>query len=204
MAGLARRTRWKRSPPAGASRVWDLNDVLIRSPQLFYFFRKSILSALLSGCCVGWESYGGPLGCRAGSGSQGLSHCPSQEQGSWGLWDSPSPGNETSPWGQDGLRPGWDVGPQVGLAQPCPWPGRAGLWGDGTWPCWGLAGAGAASPGVMWGPGPGAGGRAPLGISRGSVAWWCPQAPDTFTPPHSSSELLSYSPPSCCLFWLLT
>lgn len=72
VAGLARRTRWKRSPPVGASRVWDLNDVLIRSPQLFYFLRKLPLSALLSGCCVGWELWEPP-------GVQG--------RGRWGHWE---------------------------------------------------------------------------------------------------------------------
>lgn len=141
-------------------------------------------------------SYGGPLGCRAGSGSQVLSHCPSQERGSWGHWE-----RDVS------LGTGW-VGDRLGY-RPMGWPGSAVSmagqgWAVGSWslallgPCWGRG----CQP---WSDvGSGAGGRASLGISRDSVAWQCPQAPHTFTPPHSPSKLLSYFPPSCCLSWLLT
>lgn len=197
MAGLARRTRWKRSPPVGTSRVWDLNDVLIRSPQLFYFLRKLTLSALLSGCCVGWELWGPP-------GVQGRVWQP-------GPIALPQPG--AGQLGALGTRrdvslgTGW-VGDRLGY-RPMGWPGSAVSmagqgWAVGSWslallgPCWGRG----CQP---WSDvGSGAGGRASLGISRDSVAWQCPQAPHTFTPPHSPSKLLSYFPPSCCLSWLLT
>lgn len=41
----------------------------------------------------------------------------------------------------------------MGPAQRGPWPGRAGLWGAGDWPCCDITGAGTGGPGELkWGP----------------------------------------------------
>lgn len=39
-----------------------------------------------------------------------------------------------------GIETGWDMSPPWAQFSGTPWLGRAGLWGAGDWPCWGIAG----------------------------------------------------------------
>ena len=84
----------------------------------------------------------------------------------------PCPGHRAPPWGRGQAKA---VGLQVGLAQQGSWPGQAGLWGAGDRPCWGMAGAGADSPGELtWGPGPwalGWVGESPGEAGQGESGW---------------------------------
>ena len=66
--------------------------------------------------------------------------------GTSGLGAAPALGIRHFPGDGDGPRLGWAVGPQVGPAWWSPWPGRAGLWGAGDWPCCGDAGTGTDGP----------------------------------------------------------
>lgn len=77
---------------------------------------------------------GNPMGpVRAGAGSQDLSYPPGRSKATPALGTGHFPGDGNK------LRVGWDRGP---------WPGRAGLWGDGDCPCCCVTGAWAAGP---WG-----------------------------------------------------
>jgi len=56
------------------------------------------------------------------------------------------------------------------------WLSRAGLWGAGDQPCWGISGAEADSPvGLKWGPGTWAGRWEPQEMQGRDIQdWWCP------------------------------
>lgn len=88
-------------------------------------------------------------GSRARPGSQGPS-C-SQPGAGWpgGTRAAPAPGirHLCGDGDGDGLRPGCDMGPRVGLAWWDSWPGRAGLRRAGEQPCCSIAGAEADGPG---------------------------------------------------------
>lgn len=61
----------------------------------------------------------------------------------------------------------------------CPWPGRAGLWGAGDWPCSAVAGSETDGPEerLARGPGPRQGGSSALVGGRGCQGLVVPSAP---------------------------
>lgn len=61
--------------------------------------------------------------------------------------------NWASPWDHGSAEARLGHGPAGGPDWEEAWPGRAGMWGAGLWPCCSWSGAGV--PQIAWGPGPG-------------------------------------------------